>query len=168
MGGSRSRRCSSSILKSQWVDQDRERFDLGVKIKKGKIEKEAQPEKREVQKGPGCGRTAGRHAPARRATTTAAPRPRTPRLHATASLHHMPSCPGSPLPPCPVCRLLVLPCRLWRSMAVATRAGSSLWWGSCGDRQMVVGECCRSKPTEEQCLNNTRSREAHVAANGAP
>ena len=28
--------------------------------------------------------------------------------------------------------------------------------------------CCRSKPTEEQCLNNTRSREAHVAADGAP
>jgi hypothetical protein len=28
--------------------------------------------------------------------------------------------------------------------------------------------CCRSKPTGEQCLNNTRSREAHVAANGAP
>jgi hypothetical protein len=45
MGGSRSRRCSSSILKSQWADQDRERFDLGVKIEKGKIEKEAEPEK---------------------------------------------------------------------------------------------------------------------------
>ena len=28
--------------------------------------------------------------------------------------------------------------------------------------------CCRSKPTGEQCLNNTRSREAHVAADGAP
>jgi hypothetical protein len=35
MGGSRSRRCNSSILKSQWADQDREGFDLGVKIKKG-------------------------------------------------------------------------------------------------------------------------------------
>jgi hypothetical protein len=28
--------------------------------------------------------------------------------------------------------------------------------------------CCRSKPTGEQCLNNTRSQEAHVAADGAP
>jgi hypothetical protein len=28
-------------------------------------------------------------------------------------------------------------------------------------------KCCRSKPTGEQCLNNTRSREAHVAADAA-
>jgi hypothetical protein len=33
---------------------------------------------------------------------------------------------------------------------------------------MAVACCCRSKPTGEQCLNNTRSREAHVAADGAP
>ena len=33
---------------------------------------------------------------------------------------------------------------------------------------LLFTECCRSKPTEEQCLNNTRSREAHVAADGAP
>jgi hypothetical protein len=35
MGGSRSRRCNSSILESQWADEDREGFDLGVKIEKG-------------------------------------------------------------------------------------------------------------------------------------
>jgi hypothetical protein len=33
---------------------------------------------------------------------------------------------------------------------------------------LFVTKCCRSKPTWEQCLNNTRSREAHVAADGAP
>jgi hypothetical protein len=78
-----------------------------------KIEKGAPREKREdehnIEKGPGCGRAASRHAPACRTATTTAPRPTTPRLHATASSRHPPSCPGSPLPPCPICRLLVLP-----------------------------------------------------------
>jgi hypothetical protein len=32
----------------------------------------------------------------------------------------------------------------------------------------LVDYCCRSKPTGEQCLNNTRCREAHVATDGAP
>jgi hypothetical protein len=31
---------------------------------------------------------------------------------------------------------------------------------------IIIGSCCRSKPTGEQCLNNTRSREAHVATDG--
>jgi hypothetical protein len=34
--------------------------------------------------------------------------------------------------------------------------------------ELKPGTCCRSKPTGEQCLNNTRSQEAHVAADGAP
>jgi hypothetical protein len=52
--------------------------------------------------------------------------------------------------------------------------GSMAMRGGCGDEAMVhafkrwVRLCCRSKPTGEQCLNNTRSREAHVAADGAP
>jgi hypothetical protein len=40
-----------------------------------------------------------------------------------------------------------------------------------GDAEEVVEMVelrCRSKPTGEQCLNNTRSREAHVATDGAP
>jgi hypothetical protein len=34
--------------------------------------------------------------------------------------------------------------------------------------ELKPGTCCQSKPTGEQCLNNTRSWEAHVAADGAP
>jgi hypothetical protein len=60
---------------------------------------------------------------------------------------------------CSWCLVVVIVPR-WATVWRANGVEASL--GRC-----AVGACCRSKPTGEQCLNNTRSREAHVAADGA-
>jgi hypothetical protein len=84
-GGSRSRRCSSSILKSQWADLDRGGFDLGVKIEKGKIE-EGPGQKRERYKRD----VAGRHAPTHRCAL--AQKSSLARHHVLTSHRHTSAC----------------------------------------------------------------------------